>query len=257
MRATAQIRVERRHGGDELVDRSAEAPFAVRRCGGRIMLAATAASPVGGDELALDVLVGPGASATVGSIGAMLVWPAPVPTGSSMDTTVTLGHGAHLVLAPEPTISVAGSHHRATTRVDLAEDATCELVEEYSLGRSGEHPGTIATSWRVERGGTPLFHHDETLGALAESGSTSVGVGRARHVVTVLIVGEPPGAAATSVLGGGMAARLPIADDAFVLLGAGVDRPTVRRLVAGLRSTAPDRLQYGKTIRPIGGRSSR
>lgn len=245
MRSSARIRVERRHGTDEVVERSAEAPFAVRRCGDRIMLAATAASPVGGDELALDFVIGVGATATIGSIGAMLVWPAPTPSTSAMATTVTLEEGARLVLAPEPTITVAGSHHRATTRVDLGEGAACELVEEYSLGRSGEPAGTIETSFRAERCGLPLFHHDEVLGAFAAAGATSVGVGSARHVTTVLVVGEPSGDSATVVEGGGMAARLPVADDAFVLLGAGLDRPTVRRLVDGLRSTAPAAVRYG------------
>lgn len=209
------------------------------------MLAATAASPVGGDELDLDVVVGPGASATIGSIGAMLVWPAPSPAVSSLVTTVTVGDRGHLVLAPEPTITVAGSHHRATTRVDLATTATCELVEEYSLGRSGEPAGTIETTLRVIRDGAPLFHHDETLGALAVAGTTSVGVGMARHVVTALIVGEQTGGAASSVESGGMAARLPLADDAYALLGVGVDRPTVRRLLDELRSTTSGPVRYG------------
>jgi urease accessory protein len=245
VRAAARIRVERRHGRDEVVDRTAEPPFAVRRCVDTIMLAATAASPVGGDELELDVVIGSEATASIGSIGAMLVWPAPTPAVSSMTTTVAVGAGGRLVLAPEPTITVRGSNHRATTRVDLAEDATCELVEEYSLGRSGEAPGTIETSLRVERGGRALFHHDELLGALAEAGTTSVGVGTARHVTTALIVGEVAGDTATSVEAGGMAARLPVDDDAVVLLGVGIDRPTVRRLIDALRSTVGPPVRYG------------
>ena len=245
MRAAARIRVERRHGRDEVVERAAEAPFAVRRCGDTIQLAATAASPVGGDELDLDIVVGSEATARIGSIGAMLVWPAPTPAASTMVTTVTVDEGAELVLAPEPTITVAGSRHRATTLVDLAPTARCELVEEYSLGRSGEPAGTIETSLRLVRGGRPLFHHDEVLGALAEAGTTSVGVGGARHVTTMLVVGEPAGDPATSVDHGGMAARLPLAEDAFALLGAGVDRPTVQRLLGRLRSTPAHEVHYG------------
>ncbi|MCB0968100.1 MAG: urease accessory protein UreD [Ilumatobacter sp.] len=251
MRARARIRVERRHGRDEVVDRSAEAPFAVRRCGDRIMLAATAAAPVGGDELDLDVVVGPGATAAIGSIGAMLVWPSPNPTSSSMLTTITVGAGAHLTFAPEPTITVAGSHHRATTRVDLEPGATCELTEEFSLGRSGEPAGTVETSFRVTRAGAPLFHHDETLGAAALSGATSVGVGGARHIATLVVVGPRVDRAATLVDGGGMAARLPLADDAYAILAVGVDRPIVRALIDRLRSTDEAATRYGKTIRPI------
>lgn len=241
MRASARIRVERRHGRDEVVERASEPPFAVRRCGDTIMLAATAAAPVGGDELELDVIVGDDAVATIGSIGAMIVWPSPTPAPSSMATTVTVGERAHLMLSPEPTVLIEGSLHRATTTVALAADATCHLVEEYSLGRSGEPSGTVETSFRVERNGAPLFHHDETFGALAAAGTTSVGVGSARHVTTSLIVGERAGAGATSVEVGGVAARLPVADDAYVLLGAGVDRPTVRRLLDRLRSTGSAR----------------
>ncbi|MAT04757.1 MAG: hypothetical protein CL424_06915 [Acidimicrobiaceae bacterium] len=237
MRAAARICVERRHGRDEVVERSAEAPFAIRRCGDAIMLAATAAAPVGGDELRLDIDIGPDASATVGSVGAMLVWPAPTPTASSMTTVVRVGTGGHLTLTPEPTITVAGSHHRAVTRVDLAAGATCELVEEFSLGRSGESAGTIETALRVVRDGAPLFHHEEVLGASAPAGSTSVGTGNGRHVMTTIIVGSPSRHPTTLVEGGGLAARLSLADDAVALIGVGIDRPTVRGLLERLRST--------------------
>jgi urease accessory protein len=201
------------------------------------MLAATAAAPLGGDELDLTIDVGPDATARIGSIAAMVVWPSAEPAVSSLRTDARVGANAHLDLAPEPTITVAGSHHRSTTRVELAADATCRLVEEFSLGRSGEQAGTIEASLRVRRDGVALFHHDEVLGALAPNGTTSVGVGSARHVTTVVVVGAAAGGPATVVDGGAMAAWLPLADDAFAVLAVGVDRLKVQDVLARLYSS--------------------
>lgn len=203
------------------------------------MLATTAATPVGGDDLEVAIDVGPAASARIGSVAAMQVWPAPDGRPSVMRTTATVGSGGRLVLAPEPTITVAGSVHRSVTRIELAAGATCRIAEEFSLGRSGEPAGTVETSLRVVRDGVALVHHDEVLGAASSTAGTSVGVGAARHVIAVVIVGDLAADAvgvgpATEVGSTGAGARLPLAADAWLVLAAGIDRPSTRVLVDAL-----------------------
>lgn len=224
VKASARIVVERRNGRDEVVRREAEAPFSVRRCGPRVLLAASAAAPVGGDELSVAVHVGPGAHADVGSVAATMVWPSPVPAWSSTELVCDVADGGDLVWRPEPTVSVAGSTHRATTRIRLATTATCTVVEELALGRTGEPPGVLVLDVRVERDG-PVVHHVETFGR----GVSSVGVGSARHVISVVLVGVDPGAPLTEVTGATAAAWLPRGDDIAVGLAIGPDRPATGR----------------------------
>lgn len=249
MQASASIQVERRHGRDEVVERRAGAPLAIRRCAETVMIASTAATPVGGDELNVDVVVGPGARARIGSVAAMLTWPGPDGEASVMRTTCDVGPGAHLQLTPEPTVSVAGSRHRSITRVRLCAGATCAVVEELALGRVGEASGDIGLSLRIERDGHPLFHHDEWFGPDAPATTTSVSIGAARHVVTAVIVGTWAGPSRTLIDGHRAGSRMPIADDAIAVLAIGDDRPAVLELIAGL---APELWNgYGKTIRPL------
>jgi urease accessory protein len=226
VRASARIDVAWRDGRSEVVGRAAEAPMSVRRCGSRVLIAAAAAAPVGGDELRIDVTVGEHARADIGTVAATLVWPSPVPAWSSTATTCQVGEWAHLVWWPEPTVSVDGSLHRATTLVRLAATATCTMVEEVGLGRSGEPSGVLELDLRVERNG-PLLHHCETFGV----GSSSVGVGGARHAVSAVIVGPAAGDPRTEVTAATAAAWLPIAPDAAVLLAVGPDRPAVWEVV--------------------------
>ena len=44
---------------------SGDPPFSIRQCGGRIMISSSAAAPVGGDELSLDIVVDDDARADV------------------------------------------------------------------------------------------------------------------------------------------------------------------------------------------------
>jgi urease accessory protein len=226
VRAEARIRVERVGDRDVVVDRSASAPLAVRVCGSRILLASTAAAPVGGDELGLHIEVGAGAAASVGSVAAMVVWPGPASESSVLRTTVVVGPGGQLDLTPEPTVSVRGSHHRSLTEVSLATGATCRIIEEFSLGRSDEKSGVLGSSLRVERCGHPLLHHDEWFGTAGSL--TSVGVGGGRHVLTALEVGDRAGSPIAELDGAVAFGRLPLADDAVVTMVVGPDRPAVR-----------------------------
>ncbi|MFP5489670.1 MAG: hypothetical protein ACLGHQ_15365, partial [Acidimicrobiia bacterium] len=113
-------------------------------------------------------------------------------------------------------------------------DATCRIVDEVSLGRTGEPSGDIITSLRVERAGSVLVHHDERFGPGHPAHLTSVGVGAARHVLTALLVGVDPGPSSTTVGSDRAASRLRLADDVALVLAVGHDRPAVCALLAEL-----------------------
>ena len=234
VKASATIGVARCADRDVVVDQRSSAPFSVRQCGGRILLASSAAAPVGGDELQLSVDVGSGARAAVGSVAASMVWPGIGGVASSMTTECTVGRNAHLDLWLEPTISVAESRHRTSTVVRLEGDASCRVVEETVLGRRDEASGHLDLSMRVERGGRPLVHHDERFGPDVSGAWSSVSVGAARHVVSAVLVGIDVGQPQVRVEADRAAAWLPVGLDAVVVMAIGHDRPSAMNLLAAL-----------------------
>ncbi len=202
-----------------------------------VLVAGSAASPVGGDRLSLDVVVGARATLDLGTVAATMVWPGAEPGRSTMSTSCVVGEGAHLDWRPEPTISVIGSDHLVSTHVELASTATCRLVDEVSLGRHGEPSGTLEWQIRVERGGRVLVHHSERFGPDEPGSGSVVGAGSARHVCSAVLVGVDAGRARTRVDGACAGAWLPKTDDAVVVMAVGPDRPAVRAL---LRELAPE-----------------
>ncbi len=237
LRANARLEVIDVDGALVLSSVRSEPPFAIRRCGDRVMVAGSAASPVGGDQLSLDVVVGPGVTLDLGTVAATMVWPGAEPGRSVMSTSCMVGEGAHLDWRPEPTVSVAGSDHRISTRVELAPTATCRLVDELSLGRHGEVSGVLEWQLRVERDGSVLVHHAEQFGPDVAGHGSVVGVGSARHVCSGVFVGVDAGRARTRIDGAVAGGWLPVADDAAVVMAIGPDRPAVLAL---LRDLAPE-----------------
>ena len=248
MRASAHLEVALRGGADVLVAARSEPPFAIRATPDRILVVGSSAAPVGGDELALDVVVGRGARACVGTAAATMVWPGPAASSgdpahlgcSPWSTTVNrlrVHDGGNVDWSPEPMVSVVGSRHRARTEVMLEGSATARIVEEVSLGRSGEPSGRLDLELRVVRDDTPLVHHTERLGPGVPGWGSVVHVGDARHVLTMVEVGCPVGATGAAVgepdgLPAGVSlARLAVAADVVVTLALGPDRPATLRAV--------------------------
>ena len=237
MRGVAHVRIAGEGTRALPVDIRSEPPFAIRRSGGRVLLVSAAAAPVGGDDLALEIDVGPGAHADVGTVAATIVWPAPERALSVMTTTIRVAAGGHLSWRPQPTVSVAGSEHVASTTVRLDPGATATVVEELALGRHDEPSGDLELRLRVERDGRPLVHHVERFGPSAPGGGSVVTNAGARHVVQAVLVGIAAGTPRSRVEPDRAAAWLPVADDAAVVLATGPDRPAVLAL---LRQLAPE-----------------
>jgi urease accessory protein len=229
VRGAARVEVARRDGRDVLVDVRSEPPLAVRAAGDRVLLLGSAAAPVGGDELALDVVVGPGARLALGSVAATMAWPSPRGDASSQWVRASVGAGGLLRWVPEPLVLVAGCRHRSTTTVSLAAGAAAWIVEEVALGRRGEPSGDLTMSWRVERDGQPVVHHAERLGPGAPGWGSAVATAGHRHLLAAVGVGAPAPDLAPIVTPDAAVAVLPVAADAWVVLATGTDRIALRR----------------------------
>ncbi len=232
MKGSARLVVDR----SGAIDMYSEPPFAIRRSGGQYILVGSAAAPIGGDELSLCIDVEGGASAHVTTAAATILWPAPTGVvASSLTTALTVSANSHLCWAPEPSVSVVGSLHRAHTKVSLAPGASCVIVEEIALGRHGESPGFVDSLLRVERNGAVLVHHAEHYGFGSAGWGNAVGTGGARHVFSAVLVGVcEAGTARTAVGSATSAAWLPIDTDAAMVLAVGPDRPAVLACVEQL-----------------------
>lgn len=235
MRASARVVVERRvrHGRptDVLVDVRSEPPLALRATPGRVLVAASAAGPVGGDHLTLEVDVGQDARLVLGTVAATVVWPGRDGAVSTSSTSARVARGGRLELRPEPTIVVRGARHRVTSDVELDDTAELVMVDDVVLGRTGEPPGHVEFALRVNRGGLPLVHHEEHLGPGAPGWGTTTALGSARHLLTAVVVGVEVSAPSTIVVEGPCstaAAWLPVASDAALLLSVGADALAAR-----------------------------
>jgi urease accessory protein len=232
VRAAARIEVARRDGRDVLVDVRSEPPLAVRATAERVLLVGSAAGPVGGDELAVDIVVGPGATLALGTAAATLAWPGPSGRPSTQAVHADIAEGAVLRWEPEPLIAVAGCRHHSTTTVRLAAGAVVWLLEEVALGRTGEPSGCVTLTWRVERAGRVLLHHTEQLGPDVPGWGSAVSAGGHRHLLAAITVGRPAPETPPAVTADVAAAVLAVAPDAWVVLVAGSSRPVARRALA-------------------------
>lgn len=218
--------------------------MSIRATPGRILVVGSAAAPVGGDHLDLEIVVGSGASADVGTAAATMVWPGPAGERSVQTTRIAVGEQGSIVWRPEPVVSVSGSRHRSVLRVDLASAARADLLEEVSLGRSGEPSGHLDLEVRVVRCGQVVVHHVERLGPEVPGWGGAVHVGPGRHVLSGVVVGSAVGTSATLLrdpMGTGVAAAwLPIAADVAVLLVVAPDRPAAHDALRSLRSRSDD-----------------
>lgn len=191
-RAYAAVRAECDAAGRTRLTRlRSDGPLAVRPVTGAdptatVYLVGAAAGPLGGDDLELDLEVGPGARLAIRSVATTLTLPG---DGASRFTVrARVGAGGHLDFAPEPTVAAAGCHHRAAAAITLAEGATLRWFEELVLGRHREEPGRHSSRIDVTRDGAPLLRHELRLDDPARY-STGPVLGTARAAGSVVLVG--------------------------------------------------------------------
>jgi urease accessory protein len=124
----------------------------------------TAATPLGGDELDIAIIVGPGARLVVRSVAATIALPGAATPQSSANWRVEVAAGGELDFDPEPTIVAGGAHHHAVTSVLLAADARLRLRERVQIGRVDEADGGWRGDLIADIGDLPLLRHRLELG---------------------------------------------------------------------------------------------
>lgn len=210
--ARARLVAERRDGRTRCSVLRSQPPLTMRPTAEAVYLVGTAAGPLGGDDLRLEVAVAPFAELTVRSVAATTLLPGVHGGRSSAHVDVTVGAGASLHWRPRPVIVTAEADHVATTTIDLDPGASLWWREEVVLGRHREAPGSLLQRLRVDVAGRPLLRNDLALGPRWPGSLGPAGTAGAAAVGTVLVVGLP------SVVGGGRHERVGEARVAVVPL---------------------------------------
>jgi len=216
MRAHARVVACRAaSGATVLAELRGEAPLLPRATGVRggpvaeVHLVGGAAGPLGGDELTLSVVVGPGASLVLRTVAASVALPGPSAERSTLTVEATVAEGGSLRYLPEPTVAAAGCDHLILSTVELADDARLLWREELLAGRHGEGSGNLTVRTRVRRAGTPLHHQDVTVGPGAPQWSGPAVLAGNRATGSVLLVGDAAREPATVDGGALMALAAP------------------------------------------------
>jgi len=206
------------------------APVSLRPTPDGLHLVASAAGPLGGDVVTIDVRVGAGAALTVRTAAASLALPGREGAPSAVTVTAEVGPGASLHWLPEPLVAVAGCRHTASATVRLADGADLVWRDEVVLGRHGEPPGDIVTRLAVDVAGHPLARHELRAGPSAPGWDGPGALGPCRAAGSLLLAGPAHGAAQPAVLSL-TAATLPLDGPATLVTATAPDAPTLRRLL--------------------------
>lgn len=182
----------------------------------------------GGDRFAVEVALGPGAEAMVGTQACERIYRASADQ-TEIRNRLTVGAGARLAWLPQETILFDGAALSRSLEADLASDAEFLAVEAVIFGRKamGEavRSGLLRDRWRVRREGR-LIHAEELrfAGPIAEILARPAVLDGASTLASLLYVGPkaeslleplrellgPAGGA--SFWGGRLAARLVAPD---------------------------------------------
>jgi urease accessory protein len=209
------------------------APLSLRETPSGVYLVGTAAGPLGGDRLRLDLDVAAGTTLHVRSAASTVVLPGAGGEESVLTVTARVGAGAVLSFRPEPTVLAAGCRHRVVARLDLEPGATVAWREEVCFGRHGEAGGRYRGRIEADLDGVPLLRQDLVAGEECLEASPAV-FGGARCAGSVLLAG-PACSGARAVAGDGWAV-LPLSAGGVVVSALASDAVTLReRLAEGER----------------------
>lgn len=249
MRAFARVAAEPDgRGGTRLAVLHGESPLLLRRTGGRggpgvtVHLVGGAAGPLRGDELRLELTVGPGAELEIRSVAAQLALPgrAGLPA-SRYDIRATVAAGGVLRWLPEPLIAAAGCDHLTTTHVEVAEGGSVLWRDDLVCGRHHEGSGDVRIKTTFRYGGSTVYRHDLNVGPRAPGWSGAAVLGAGRAVGTLVAIGPavamPPMVAADPLVG--EVATMPLAGPGVLATAVGVDIRQVRAALDPLCDPLP------------------
>ncbi|GAA4697901.1 urease accessory protein UreD [Pseudonocardia yuanmonensis] len=125
-----------------------------------VHMVGSASTPLAGDDVELDVRVGPGAALVLTGVAAAVALPG-TDRPSALTTRVTLAEDASLQYLPEPTVITARAHHHALLHAVLHPTARLRAREVLVGGRANEPSGRYRGTIRVEETGE---RHSRSLG---------------------------------------------------------------------------------------------
>jgi urease accessory protein len=179
MRAAARIVAERESARTVLRVLKGEAPLLPRRTGpNEVHIVGGAAGPLGGDDLSLEIEVGPGAELWVRTVAASVALPGRDGAESRLAVHATVGEGALLAFLPEPIVAAARCRHRNESVVEIAADARLFWREEAVLGRHGERSGDLYLSTKIRKNNRPWYRSDVAVGPSYPDGPAILGGAR-------------------------------------------------------------------------------
>ncbi len=197
---------------------------------------------VAGDHIALEVTVGDGASAAIGTQSSTKVYRDAVDAWAQQSVCAQVGADGALALLPDPVTPFAASRYRQRLEVDLAENASLLLVDSITSGRAARDERWAFTAYdsriTVRRASVPLLIDATRLDHTANRGVVER-MGRFQSLSTALLLG-PRFAADTARLLTWCAAQ-PIERGAPLLVAASPLADGVLLRLAGIAYEPIDR----------------
>lgn len=233
MRARACLEVSLDERGHSVIRRlRSAAPLALvpdrgAAEGAVVRLVGSAAGPLGGDDLELTVVVGPGARLALSGVAATVALPGQRREPSRFAARLEIADGATVAYLPEPTVITSRARHETLLEIRLAGRARLVCRETLVLGRAGERPGRLSTTTHLLRDGRPLLRQHLEIGDATLDASIAGLAGRRVLATEIRIDDEPVRPAGghwwslTPLAGGGTLATA-LADDA-VTAARGLD----------------------------------
>jgi urease accessory protein len=165
---------------------------AARSPAATVHMVGSATSPLGGDDVALDVEVGPGADLVLTGVAATLALPGQAGRPSHLVIRLRVADGAGLQFLPEPTVVTRRADHHGELHVELGAGARLRCRDVLVAGRSGEPPGRFRGLVRVTDGARPLLVQEQELGDPELRSSAAHLAGRRVLGTEVLVWDEDP-----------------------------------------------------------------
>lgn len=205
MTQAARVGVERRGAGSIIAELGSRAPVGLRPLPpigrlARVALVQTSACLVGGDDVEMQVRVGPGASLEIIELSATLAHPVSAAMAAIRHSVeVEVCAGGRLLWLAQPLVLAAHTRMHRRLDVAVAGDSRILLGETVVFGREGEQPGAATTRMRITRDGRAVLDDSVATEDRAVLRSAAV-TGAARVLASLTLVGveapEPPASGA-------------------------------------------------------------
>jgi urease accessory protein len=189
--------------GGRLTELSCQPPLTLRQVRSEdadtcaLCLVGTAAGPLAGDQLELELELAAGARATLRATGASLAQGRGIEP-ARLAIRVRLGVGAFLDADPGALIVATQARVEVSVEIELADQAQVSWREIVVLGRSNEPSGAATIRWDITRTGRPVLRQRVRLGAVGPDALTLRPARAPRRVLATAYQSQPrPGAGTT------------------------------------------------------------